>query len=69
MKFTKRRRVSLSNFEVNFSMILRSNLKETLYYEGYMVSNIKKLHSVLERCKKVFFLVINKSAQNMKSKN
>ena len=32
MKFTKRRRISLPNFEVNFLITLRSDLKETLHY-------------------------------------
>ena len=34
--------VALSKLEVKFFIILCSNLKETLPYESYMVSNIKK---------------------------
>ena len=47
----------LSNFELNFFIILWSNLKETLHYItllllllSYMVSNIKNLHVALEHC-------------------
>ena len=47
MKFKKSRLVSLSNLELKFFIVLWSNLKETLHYSSYMVSNIKHLHSVL----------------------
>ena len=55
MKFIKRRRVSLSNIEVNFFIVLWSNFKETLHYLSHMVSNIKKLHLVLEQCSESVF--------------
>ena len=49
MKFNKSRLESLSNFEVNFFNVLCNNRKETLHYKRYMISNIKKIHSVLEQ--------------------
>ena len=55
MKFKKSCLVLLSNLEFNFFIVLWSNLKKTLHYESYMVSNIKNLHSVLEKFKKKFF--------------
>ena len=67
--YTKARRLSLSNFEVNFFIVLQSNLKETLHYQSYMVSNIKKMHSALEQGQKNFFLVIKKKCSKMKSRN
>ena len=44
----KTRLIPLSNLEFIFKIFFFwSNLKETLHYSSYMVSNIKHLHSVL----------------------
>ena len=70
MKFKKSRLVSLFNLEFNFFIVLWSNLKETLHYLSYIVTNIKKFaFGVRTVLKKLFFWVIQQtSAQNMKSK-
>ena len=64
MKFKNCRLVSLSTLEFNFFIVLQSNLKETLHYKRYMVSNIKNLHSVLEQFKKkILFCYTNKRSK------
>ena len=60
MKFKKSRLVLLTNFEVNFFIVLWSNLKETLHYQSYMVSNIKKIAFSVRKVLKDLFLVIIK---------
>ena len=58
MKFKKSRLVSLFNFEVNFFIVLWSNLKDTLHYISYMVSIIKKIaFSVRTVLKKVSLVI------------
>ena len=56
-KIKKRRLLSLSSLEFNFFIVLWNNLKKTLHYWSYIVSNIKNFHSVLEQCSNLFLVI------------